>query len=190
MAGLNVEVKLEGLQEAFARLEELGALGQQKQVLTVLRRSARPTLRAATSAARGLNGSGALAKAMKVAKVKTLKGQEVARIVVAPTAKDRTAVFVHNAFYNRKRRGIFYGHLVEWGHRIGTRATGWLQKQGRGGKGGTAAGRVPGRPWFTPAVMATRNDVTTIFLAEMKKAATRLQRRKNQRTANPEGLLG
>lgn len=189
MAGLEVEVKLEGLQEAFARLEELGALGQQKQVLTILRRSARPTLRAAQSSARGLNGSGALSKAMKVAKVRSLKGDEVARVVVSPTVKDKTAIFVHNSFYNRKRKGIFYGHLVEWGHRIGTRATGWLQKQGRGGKGGTAAGRVPARPWFTPAVRGTENQVVQIFLAEMRKAATRVERRKGQRMARTEGLV-
>ena len=189
MAGLEVEVKLQGLEAAFARLEELGALGQQKQVLTVLRRSARPTLRAAQSAARGLNGSGALSKAMKVAKVKTLKGDEVARVVVAPTAKDRTAVFVHNAFYGRKRKGIFYGHLVEWGHRIGTRATGWLQKAGRGGKGGKAAGRVAGRPWFTPAARGTENQVAQVFLAEMKKAAARVEARKNQKLAKTEGLV-
>ncbi|MEY4402187.1 MAG: hypothetical protein RIR91_222 [Verrucomicrobiota bacterium] len=186
---MDVEIKLTGVAECMARLEELGALGQQKLVVRILRKAAKPTALAAAANARRFNGSGALSKAVKTANIKRLKGQEVARVAVAPTAKDRTAVYVHNVAYKRKRKGIFYGHLVEWGHRIGTRATGWLAKKGRSGKGGTSAGQVPGRPWFTPAARQTERQVVDTFLAEMRKAEKKLEARKGQKAANTEGLV-
>ena len=186
---MEVEVKLTGLAECMARLEELGALGQQKLVLRVLRKSAKPTAVAAAGNARRFNRSGALAKAVRVAKIKTLKGQEVARVAVAPAVKDRTAIYVHNAAYGRKRKGIFYGHLVEWGHRIGTRSTGWLAKRGRQSNRSQGAGKVPGRPWFTPAVRQTERQVVDTFLAEMRKAQKKIEARKGRKDTNSEGLV-
>ena len=186
---MDVEVKLTGLAECMARLDELGALGQQKLVLRVLRKAAKPTAQAAAANARRFNGSGALSKAVKVASIKRTKGQEVARVAVAPTAKDKTAVYVHNAFYGRKKKGIFYGHLVEWGHRIGTRATGWLAKRGRASNRSQGAGKVPGRPWFTPAARQTERQVVDTFLAEMRKAQTKLEARKGRKDSNSEGLV-
>lgn len=186
---MEVEVKLTGLAECMARLEELGALGQQKLVLRVLRKSAKSTAVAAAGNARRFNRSGALAKAVRVAKVKTLKGDEVARVAVAPAVKDKVALYVHNAAYGRKRKGIFYGHLVEWGHRIGTRSTGWLAKRGRQSNRSRGVGKVDGRPWFTPAVRQNERQVVDTFLAEMQKGRKKLEARKGRKDTNSEGLV-
>lgn len=50
-------------------------------------------------------------------------------ILVGPKVRNRTAVALYNLVYKlkRARRGIFHGHLVEFGTVTGTRATNWLK---------------------------------------------------------------
>lgn len=186
---MEVEIKLEGLAECMARLDELGALGQQKLLYRVLAKAAKPISVAAASNARRFNRSGALAKAVKVARIKRLKGEQVAKVVVAPTVKDRTAIYAYNAFYGRKIKGIFYGHLVEWGHRVGTKATGWLAKRGRASNRSQGGGKVGQKPWFTPAVRQTERQAVDTFMAEMRKASKKIEARNGRKDANSEGLV-
>jgi hypothetical protein len=96
---------------------------------------------------------------------------------------------VHNAFYKRQRKGIFYGWMVEEGHRIGTKRTGYLKKSPHGrGSGGSGAGFVKGRPWWSLAVHATEGRALTDFVTELTKAVARMEKRTGK-TPNPDALV-
>ena len=59
----------------------------------------------------------------------------------------------------RKRddpRGAFYWKFVEFGHRVGTAATGYLQKRGRGAGHSGETKFVPAQPFLRPAFQATK----------------------------------
>lgn len=186
---MEVEVKMTGMRELYARLDELDALGQKKLIARIVRRVAKPTAVAAKANLFAYRRSGALAAAVGVYARRTT-GQEVVAVQVAARKKDRTALFVHNAFYERRRKGIFYGHLLEFGHRIGTRATGWLKKRGsRGSAGGASGGVVGPRKWLQPAVSSTQAAMVRAFQDEMRRGLDAVARRKGQKTANTESLV-
>lgn len=185
---MDVTVTIKGLAELEARLTELDALAGQKLVRRVLRKVAKPMFQRAVAGAQSVGKSMALAASVQIYNKKP-KGREVAKVAVGSVAKNRTATFVHNAYYNRKRKGVFYGWMLERGHRVGTRSTGWLQKlTRRNGRGGTAAGQVRGRPWFEPAVRASEGEAISAFVAEMAKAVKRLEKRTGK-TPNPDVLV-
>lgn len=186
---MEVSVELKGVKELYARLDELDAIGQKKLLGRVVRRVAKPTADAAKSNLLAFRKSGALAAAVNVYATRP-RGQEVVSVQVAAQKKHRVALFAHNAFYGRRLKGIFYGHLLEWGHRIGTRKTGYLKKLTRpSGAGGTSTGKVAPRRWLSPAVSAHKARMVSSFAAEMRRALDAVARRRGQKSANSEGLV-
>ncbi len=191
---MEVEVKMTGMKELYARLDELDALGRKKLIARIVRRVAKPTSVAAKANLLAYRKSGALASAVGVY-ARRPRGQEVVAVQVAARKKDRTALFVHNAFYGRRRKGIFYGHLLEFGHRIGTSVTGWLKKRSGGkvqqarGAGGASAGIVRGRHWLLPAINSTQSRMVSAFVEELKRGLDAIARRRGQATADTENLV-
>jgi len=187
---MDVTVEIKGLQELEARLQEIDALAGQRLLTKVLRWVAAPLDSRARANAYSVskNGSsGALSRSVAIVNRKPI-GAQVARVSVT-SKKDRTAIYLHNSFYGRKRKGIFYGWMVERGHRIGHGKTGYLRKEGRtsGGYSGST-GRVAGRPWFQPALSASTGQMTSDFVKYLTVAINRIEKRKSK-TANPEGLV-
>ena len=183
------EFRLEGLKEIEARLVELDAMAGKRLLTRATRRSLIKLERQATSNAESFARSGALAESVRIVTVKP-KGTNVVEVQVGPKKSDKRARALHNVYYDRKRKGIFYGHLIEFGHRIGTRSTGWLRKGNKTkGKGGSSAGQVPGRPWFTPAWSATRSDIIPEFQRILAQGLVRLERRMAKKAADAEGLV-
>lgn len=166
---MDVTVKVNGLAELEARLQELEALGGQKLVRRVLRKVAKPMKDAAVANAQAVRRSGALSASIGIFNRKP-KGRQVAVVAVGSVARNRTAVYVHNAAHQRRRKGIFYGWMLDRGHRL---------------KGG---GTVGPRPWWTPAVSSTEGRSVSLFVDELRKAVERAERRK-AKTANPDALV-
>ena len=167
---MEVSVEIKGLAELDARLQELGALAGQKLIRRVLRKIAKPMYQQAVAGAQSVQKSGALAVSVSIYNRRP-KGQEVARIAVGSRARQKVALHVHNAFYGRRRKGVFYGWMLEKGHRAG-----------RNG------GRVAGRPWFEPAVRATESRAVSDFVGELAKAVRRMERRTGK-SVNPDALV-
>lgn len=188
---MEVEVKIHGLQELEARLLELDALGGEKLLRRVLTKIAKPMKLAAQANAQSISkhgSSGALARSIAVVR-RTPQGKAVARVAVTSVSKNKVALYLHNAFYQRKRKGIFYGWMLERGHRTGTSKTGYLRKTNRrsGGYAG-AVSEVQRRPWWGPAVSSTEGRATTDFVSELTKAVARMERRKSKQ-ASPDALV-
>jgi hypothetical protein len=180
---MDVTVEIKGLAELDARLQEIGALASQKLLRRVLRKVAKPLLDRATQNAQGVAKSGALAASMKTV-LRREKGAQVAAVAVTSKGRERTAVYVHNAYYQRKRKGIFYGWMLDRGHRVGSRKSAAIrERQGR-----PSQGTVGPRPWFTPAVSASTGQMTSDFVKVLTAAITRIEKRKSK-TANADGLV-
>jgi hypothetical protein len=166
------DIQVTGLKELEARLLELDAVAGKKLLTRTTRRSLLQFRKQAVANARSGSRSGALAEAIKIVTVTPRATQTVA-VQVGPKKKDRRGVAVHNVFYSRRRRGIFYGHLVEFG----------FTARGR------AARRVPGRPFLQPAWDATRAAIPTEFRRILAQALDRIARRSAQRSSATEGLV-
>lgn len=161
-----MEITVTGLREVEEKLIALG----QKTGTKILRQSmlaaARPILDQAKSNVQSISGgSGALHKSLGMKfyigkqnfatdnglpALGTSGGRFTVQI--APLKTDRTALALHNLFYGRRRRGIFYGHLVEFGHR------------NRGGKGFTSA-----HPFLLPALNAKGPAAVAALADEIRK---------------------
>jgi hypothetical protein len=146
-----LEIKVTGLKEVEARLASLG----KKQGTRILRASmlasAKPILeQAKTNVASIEGGSGALHKAMGMrfyAGEKSVPSDLFVpnmggrfTVQITPVKRNRVAVALHNLVYGRKRKGIFYGHFIEFGRRIVTRG----KKEHKGD--------VTPRPFLKPAL--------------------------------------
>lgn len=166
-------VNLKGLRNVEERLTTLGSVGGERVMRSVLYAATKPILAAAKANAQALvgsadpkrpSGSGALAKSIRRVYLRprglTTGGQRFT-VSVAPKAKDRVAVALANLVYKRRRpiKGIFWGHLVEWGHK----------------SRGTAA--VPGRNIFRRAIDTTRATAVDIFEREIARRVDRAVRR-------------
>jgi hypothetical protein len=116
---------VKGLKEVDDALVKLGAVAGERVIRSTLFTASKPILDQTVSNISVIQrGSGALAKATRRVYLRgrggtSLFGSSGSRFVVsiAPKAKDRVAVALANLFYKRKRpiRGVFWGHLVEWG---------------------------------------------------------------------------
>ena len=166
------DIKVEGLRELEARLLELDAIAAKRLLTRATRRSLIKLERQATANAESFSRSGALAESVKIVTVKP-KGSETVAVQVGPKKKDRRGVALHNVYYGRKRRGIFYGHLIEFGHRV----------RGPSGR------RVNKRPWFEPAWDATRSGIIPEFQRILRQGITRIEKRLRARAAETEGLV-
>ncbi len=161
---MDVEVKIVGLQELEARLQEMDALAGQKLLRRVLRKIAKPLQERAKAGALSVSKSRALFHSITTY-TKREKGQQVAVIAVGSKAKQRQALAVHNVFYDRRRKGIFYGWMLDQDH-----------------------GNAAARPWWTPAVNASEGPATQAFTSELTKALDRIARRKTK-TASPDSVV-
>lgn len=164
--------RVEGLKEIEARLIELDALAGKRLLTRAARRSLIRLEQAATSNAESFARSGALAESVKIVNVKP-RGTYVVEVQVGPKKKDKRAIALQNLYYNRKRKGIFYGHLVEYDR----------------GVRGSSGRRVPGRPWFTPAWNATKTYILPEFQRILAQGLRRLERRAQKKAAEAEGLV-
>lgn len=183
------DIKVEGLQELDARMAEVGALAGKKLLTRAVRRSLFRLEKTTTANANAISRSGALAQSVRIVTVKPKQNETVA-VQVGPKKRDRRALALRNIYYRRKDKGIFYGHLVEYGHRIASRATGWLRKRGRAtGAGGTSGGMVKPRPWFRPAWDATRAGITPEFSRVLRQGLERIERRAKTRSVEAERLV-
>lgn len=167
------DVKLKGLRDIEDRLATLGSVGGEKVMRSVLYAATKPIEAAAKSNAQALigssdpkrpSGSGALAKSIRRVYLRLrglVSGGQRFTVSVAPKAKDRVAVSLANLVYKRKRpiKGVFWGHLVEWGHK----------------SRGTAS--VPGRNIFRRAIDSTRATAVGIFEREIARRVERAVRR-------------
>jgi hypothetical protein len=185
---MEVTVELKGLKDLEARLTELDALGGQKLVRRVLRKIAKPLEQRAKANAAGLGGSGALAASIRIVARRT-RGNQIAAVAVTSKARERRAVVIYNNAYKRQRKGIFYGWMVDQGHRTGTKSTGYLRKFDRRSGGYAGATTMVGpRPWFTPAVNASELQAINAFIDECMKAVKRMEQRTGK-TPNPDALV-
>lgn len=171
---MDVTVELKGLKQFDARMAELDALVAEKLMRRVLRRVAKPLTDRARSNAVSVGRSGALAKSIATV-TKRSTGRQVAVVATTSKARDKVAVTMHNQAYSRRRKGIFYGWMLERGHRT---------RPGKAGSGGM----VQGRPWFRPAVAATQPAFASTFVREMNKALRRMEQRTGL-TPQPDVLV-
>lgn len=163
-----MEIKVSGLEDVQKNLLALGAISGEKVMRSVMFYASRPLeQRGKANAAALPNGSGALHRAIR--RVWVRGGQAFAAtgrrflLSIAPKTRDRTALALANLFYKRRRqiRGVYWGHLVEWGFNH------------RGG------GRVAGRGIFGRAVSAGGQEVIDRFIARMGRASERALKRQD-----------
>ena len=70
---------------------------------------------------------------------------------------------------SRRGRDAWYARLVEYGHRTGTRKTGYLQKRGKGsGFAGTTTFVRP-QPFMRPAFEANKERAVDLMMAKMRE---------------------
>lgn len=218
---MDVTVEAKGLKEFEARLQELDALAAQKLVRRVLRKVAKPLLeRVKLNAApfrfnrrgngrTGVSGSTGAMQASMAIVTRREKGRQVGRVAVTAKANNRGAVALHNIGYGRQRRGIFYGWMVDKGHRQ-ARGTGRLVRESkaltkagfdryerRRARGVGEKGRIKGargwgqaqaHPWWTPAVTASEPQMVSDMTKEMAAALKRIERSK-ARQARPDSVV-
>lgn len=168
-----IKVDLKGIAQVEERLATLGKVGGEKVMRSVIYAATKPIMEAAKANAQALagspdprrpSGSGALAKAIRrvyLRPTSLARGGSKFTVSVAPKSKDRVAVALANLVYKRKRpiRGVWWGHLVEWGHKT------------RGG------GSVPGQNIFRRALDSTRSSAVSIFERELAKRVDRAVKR-------------
>jgi hypothetical protein len=167
-------VNMRGLREVDERLASVGQLAGERVMRAALRAASRPIIASAKDKAAALagsqdigtrkprpSGSGALSKAIRAVFLRptnlgsagSFGGGSRFAVTIAPKVKDRAAIALANLTYKRKRpfRGIYWGHLVEWGH----------ASRGRGS--------VPGRGIFRSALYGNASQAASIFQEEISK---------------------
>jgi hypothetical protein len=217
---VDVEVNVKGMKELEARLSEMDALAGQKLLTRVLRKVAKPMADRARQNASSIGRSQSLALSIGIINRKTngsryTRSNVVAAVAVGSIAKSRIAVTRYNQYYGKsgiyRRKGIFYGWMLDQGHRVGTKSTGYLKKGNAGSRAETAKGlarwaakaeggrlkslnrstgatSVAARPWWTPAVNATERPAIDAFVLELRRAVAKVERRTG-RTAQPDSLV-
>ena len=124
-------VELKGMKELEENLVRLGSVVGTKVMRQALFAATKPILDQAKANIRAWpRGSGALELSMNRVYSTSKSAGSGSRFVmqIAPRVRKSVAVSLHNIYYHRGRRGIFYGHLLEFGHRIGHKKTGRLSR--------------------------------------------------------------
>jgi hypothetical protein len=220
---VSVSVELRGLQELDEKLLLLGKVGGQKAIRQALFHASKPIVARAKLNIRSWHGgSGALHESigrtfragkagyplradsrgvLGGASVQAEGGRFVMQI--GPRRKTRVAVALHNLYYRRQRPSIFYGHLLEFGHRVGNKLTGRVSRgayvpvvtyttargtvvtrAGRGAPaqqrpGHVAKARVQPQRFLGPALEATSLQATFIFQNQLRRRVERALRKMN-----------
>jgi HK97 gp10 family phage protein len=154
-------VKLSGLREVEKELEKLGAREGTRVLRGALFRSAKPIEDEARRRAAALpRGSGALEKSIGKrfhAGTKADRLGGIFSVIIAPIRNSRVAIALYNLYYKRRRpaRGIFHGHLVEFGTKY-----------------------AKAQPIFRPALESSAGlRSMAMFAGEMKKGIANLLKR-------------
>lgn len=170
------DVKVSGFKEIDENLAQLGAVAGEKIMRSSLFTAVKPIQDRAVAGLSAIpHGSGALAKATR--RVYLRPGSRLSDgstssatrfvVAVAPKTKDQVALALANLHYKRKKplRGVIWGHLLEWGHRIGSRSTGRLTRSHgvRKTKLHVGLGRVRGLRIFTKAYEGGSLEAIAIF---------------------------
>ena len=154
------QITAKGFREVDAKLAALGSQRGTRIVRRAILIAADPIVEQAKHNLAGSSHSGALAKSIGRRFVVGTRGATSSFLpalggrfaaVIAPFKSDRVATALHNLVYGRKRKGIFYGHLIEFGHRVSVAA----------------------RPFLAPALFARARDAVNIFRAEVKAGIER-----------------
>lgn len=121
---MEIELKFAGIENILANLKRLEAVAREKALRRAMTRAFRPVLVAAQANAPRRSGALRLALAIVPKKGAALSaGKLAAGVVVTPRARNSRAVALYNLDYGRvgrsRIRGIFYGHMVEFGTRRG-----------------------------------------------------------------------
>jgi len=186
-----VSVSVTGLRDVEERLQSLGQVAGTKVMRSVLFTASKPIEVHAKANARALigsmdprlpSGSGALEKAIRRVYLRHTGGSFGSgtrfTVSVAPKTKDATAVAIANLVYRRKRpiRGIYWGHLIEWGHR----QMGWARRKSeRWFLLGTIGKRVEGKGIFASALRSAGPEATRIFRDRIERAVMRALKKQN-----------
>jgi hypothetical protein len=163
-----MEIKVSGLKEIEAQLVALGSKTGTRILRASMLAAAKPiTEQAKSNVAAIQGGSGALYQAIGQ---RFFIGNKAGTgelglpamggkfsVKIFPFSKNRTAIALHNLVYGRKRKGIFYGHLIEFGHKIVRRTGETSTSRGRRGRSYTKyltreLGSVPAHPFLGPAL--------------------------------------
>jgi len=159
-SGQLFSAELKGLRDVDAKLALLGSVAGEKVMRSVMFAAMKPVVdQAKQNIAEIPNGSGALAKATRRVYLRASRGIKKSTgtrftVAVAPKVKDRVAISLANLHYKRKKpiRGIFWGHLVEWGFRTRSGA------------------KIEGRLVYTRALQSKAAQVISTFQQRIKVA--------------------
>lgn len=166
-----VTIDVKGLRDVEDRMILLGSLSGEKVMRATLFVAVKPILdQAVANIAAIPTGSGALAKATRRVYLRPSVNSSLSSsgsrftVAVAPKVKDRTAIALANLVYRRRKpiRGIFWGHLVEWG----------FTHRGSGR-------RIPGRLVFTRAIQSKAREAIEIFTKRIGVAVDRALKKQN-----------
>lgn len=178
-----MEIKVTGLKEVEAQLVNLGSKNGTRIVRRALLIAADPIIEQAKHNVAKHSGALQLSIGRRFAVGSKNQSASILpemgsrfSVVVAPFKGNRVATALHNLVYGRKRKGIFYGHLIEFGHRDATSATGRLRRSvraiaraaARGDFTRLSAGAVPAQPFLAPALRDRARDAVNIFRAEVR----------------------
>lgn len=189
-------IKVSGLKEVEKQLRLLGAKEGTRVLRAAMMRATKPIEdQAKANVAKIPNGSGALEKSISRRFVigrqqsslflPDLGGRFA--VVIAPIKSNRVAVALHNLFYKRKRRGIFYGHFIEFGHRIarGARlkrsAVAITRAVARGDFSGLSTGMAKPMPFLRPALDARAPQAIAALGNEIRAGIKRALKRRAKR---------
>lgn len=167
-----MDIKVSGLKEIENQLQELGSKTGTRILRASMLAANRPILEQAKANVASIkDGSGSLHQAMGARffagqkQVNDLGVPEMGgrfSVQTAPIRKNRTAIALHNLIYKRNRKGIFHGHLLEFGHK-------------------TVNGKqVSARPFLKPALDSKGPGAVAGLASELKRRIE-LQLRKNAR---------
>lgn len=132
--GLKIEVK--GLNEVRQQLINLGSVAGTKAMRQAMFAATKPLLARARQNTGIFSRSGALQKSLRRVFLAERFGfaafgdnGSTFTISLGPKRRDRTAVTLYNLVYKPKhpRRGIYYGHFLEWGTKRGVHPWHWLE---------------------------------------------------------------
>jgi hypothetical protein len=183
--GFSVEFR--GFKEIDQALADLGPIAGERIMRASLMEAVKPIEERVHQGLSFVGGSGALSKATRRVYLRGgskasggIKASATRFVVaVAPKVKDPVAIALANLKYRRKKpiRGIFWGHLLEWGHRVGNRSSGRLNRSKNSTRLHTGFGRVRGLRIFTKAFEGGSLEATTIFRRVIgQKVAAALKR--------------
>ena len=182
-----MEIKLTGLKEVEARLVELGSKVGGKIARAAMLRAAKPIAdQAKHNAAMWVDGSGAISHSIgrrffagkravvsESGEVNLATDGSRMSVQIAPMRKNKTAIALHNLYYKRRIKGIFYGHLLEFGHKL-MRRTGETKSYFKRGRLLTKrltaqVGTVAPKPFLAPALKSRAQEAVSMLAGEMQK---------------------